>query len=496
MLRSPSSRRTLESSAVFVGMAVSFGSLDACSSRDPTPSASGTGSSPATAAGDIPAPAMDDLGERAESSNDLGRNTASAVPWQVSDALPSSCVGNAEFVPLAVVPESFSTQSWRAVDSKSRYLYWSDELSNGAGVHTRLFRWSHEQGITLVGEYSDTYLLLLSADGNAVVGSRSVEGTVQDAFRWTQLGGAQPLDFVPFRLNEGGDVIVGAGKDGLLRWSESAGVQIVDAGATLLRIGGLGVTKALDVIAGSELDGRVFRWTEAGGSVDLGALGGPALVRDISASGDAIFGLVYHEQDVIRPFRWTAADGIRELDAPANTPDGASVVPAHMSADGRVIVGELRSADPSYSYPFRWTEADGMQELLPREEAAYATFLSQSGDVVLGYFPDSTGRGFRWTEATGLQEIDSPVWPGVAADGDLLVGTNAQGPFVRTFGKLAGTQPEIVRMATPELVPVSWSRPRLEGISDDGRLIFGKAVNPDGQQQGWLLHSNQRCTDL
>jgi hypothetical protein len=137
-----------------------------------------------------------------------------------------------------------------------------------------------------------------------------------------------------------------------------------------------------------------------------------------------------------------------------------------------------------------------MQELLPREEAAYATFLSQSGDVVLGYFPDSPGRGFRWTEATGLQEIDSPGWLGVAADGDLLVGTNAQGPFVRTFGELAGTQPEIVRMATPELVPVGWSQPRLEGISDDGRLMFGEAVNPDGHQQGWLLHSSERCTNL
>jgi hypothetical protein len=114
---------------------------------------------------------MSDLGEPAQSSNDIGQNTASAVPWQVSDALPSSCVGNAEFVPLEVVPESFSTQSWRGVDSKSRYLYWSDELSSGDGVHTRVFRWSLEQGITLVGEYSDAYLLLFSADGNAVVGS-------------------------------------------------------------------------------------------------------------------------------------------------------------------------------------------------------------------------------------------------------------------------------------------------------------------------------------
>jgi hypothetical protein len=93
-----------------------------------------------------------------------------------------------------------------------------------------------------------------------------------------------------------------------------------------------------------------------------------------------------------------------------------------------------------------------------------------------------------------LQEIDAPAWPGIAADGDLLVGTNAQGPFVRTFGKLAGTQPELVSLASPGLVPDGWSRPRLQGISDDGRSMFGEAVDPDGQHQLWLLRLIERCT--
>jgi hypothetical protein len=85
--------------------------------------------------------------------------------------------------------------------------------------------------------------------------------------------------------------------------------------------------------------------------------------------------------------------------------------------------------------------------------------------------------------------------PGVAADGDLLVGTNAQGPFVRTFGKLAGTQPEIVGLASPGLVPDAWSQPRLDGISDDGRLMFGESVNPEGRRQAWLLHPSERCSE-
>ena len=70
-----------------------------------------------------------------------------------------------------------------------------------------------------------------------------------------------PLDFIPFRLDAGGDVIVGAGEQGLVRWSARTGLQLVDAGASLSRIGGLGTTRALDLIAGSDFDGRAFRWT-------------------------------------------------------------------------------------------------------------------------------------------------------------------------------------------------------------------------------------------
>lgn len=75
-----------------------------------------------------------------------------------------------------------------------------------------------------------------------------------------------------------------------------------------------------------------------------------------------------------------------------------------------------------------------------------------------------------------------------------MAGTNADGPFVRTFGELAGTQPEIVTLASPELVPDGWSQPELQGISDDGRLMFGEAVNPDDKRHAWLLHPNERCT--
>jgi hypothetical protein len=42
--------------------------------------------------------------------------------------------------------------------------------------------------------------------------------------------------------------------------------------------------------------------------------------------------------------------------------------------------------------------------------------------------------------------------------------------------QLAGTQPEIVRMATPELVPDGWSRPRLEGRRHSARMAMAAVI--------------------
>jgi hypothetical protein len=77
----------------------------------------------------------------------------------------------------------------------------------------------------------------------------------------------------------------------------------------------------------------------------------------------------------------------------------------------------------------------------------------------------------------------------------MLVGRVGRDRHLIRGGTDTGTQPELVSLASPGLVPDGWSRPCLQGISDDGRLRFGGAVNPDGQQQSWLLHLIEHCTD-
>jgi hypothetical protein len=53
-------------------------------------------------------------------------------------------------------------------------------------------------GITAIGEFDDLYVAPISADGNIVVGSRSVGESLGDGFRWSPSEGLTPIDFIPF----------------------------------------------------------------------------------------------------------------------------------------------------------------------------------------------------------------------------------------------------------------------------------------------------------
>lgn len=415
----------------------------------------------------------------------------SAVGPGATETTAGSCT---EFVPLGIVPDGASWMA-RAIDPHSSYLFWS--LGSGpGGTQTSLYRWSAEQGVTAIGTFTDLYLAQVGSGGSALVGSRfGVEGKPIDGFRWTLADGIVPLDFIPFRLNDDGSLIVGASAEGLVRWSEGAGSRVIDPEPSLSAMGSLSVATAADVIAGSVIAGRAFRWTAANGSKDLGVLDaevGEPFVRHISANGTVIAGGVFTSAQQIRCFRWTEERGMQELGLPPATAAGASCVPEHMTSDGSVIVGEVRFLEPYLAYPFRWTEATGMQDLSPERQTAYATYVSSSGHVVIGDFGDPL-HGFRWTEGEGLQAIERPASLGIAADGDLLVGNAAQGPFVRTFGRQAGSTPALMRLAPAGLVPEGWSRARVDGIANDGRLIFGDAFNPNGEREGWLLRLRGQC---
>jgi uncharacterized membrane protein len=405
-----------------------------------------------------------------------------------------------EFLPLGPIPAGYSTL-WRAVDSHSGYLFWSYEWegvqSHSAQLRSVLFRWTSTQGITSIGEFDNLDLAQISATGELFVGSHFSSGGLVDGFRWTQAG-VTALSFIPFATSADGNVLVGGEQDRLVIWTDSAGEQLIDDAAGLSSLSRLNVSAAADVVVASVSSGRSFRWTQATGSVDGGAPDGAlrkTMFTSINPDGSALAGVTFNSDNFndARSQRWTKLRGWQDLGTFPGAPDGSSSTPDFISDDGSAIVGRMDQValENQYYHPFRWTEAAGMQDIVPGAENSAATYVSPSGDVVIGNF-DGT-QSFRWTEATGVQRFDYAAWPGIAADGDLIVGTNAEGPFALTFGSLAGTQPGLVARIGMQLLPEGWTEPRLEGISNDASLLFGEATDPTGMSEAWLLRLPDRC---
>jgi probable HAF family extracellular repeat protein len=179
---------------------------------------------------------------------------------------------------------------------------------------------------------------------------------------------------------------------------------------------------------------HAFRWTQAGGMVDLGTLGGTsAYAYALSADGSVVAGNSYlTDNSAYRAFRWTQAGGMVDL----GTLGGTNSFAYALSADGSVVAGDSQITDNSTSHAFRWTQAGGMVDLGTlggTYSSAYA--LSADGSVVAGdsqITGDSTSHAFRWTQATGMADLNTLLtdagvdMTGIELNGVTAISANGQ----------------------------------------------------------------------
>lgn len=215
----------------------------------------------------------------------------------------------------------------------------------------------------------------------------------------------------------------------------------------------------------------------------------------MNEAGDVVLGGMQATPDgPMRVFRWTLARGLQDLQLGDGA--GVSAWPSVMSADGSVVAVQLSATDGSFIGAARWTEDTGVQELAPGKNLI-TTYVSPTGDVLIGTDLDDTVRvdasgtrgwngSFRWTDAGGVQSLGIAS-EGLALDGKLMVGMGAAGPEIRKLGEL-GSRGRLVELLPPGIVPEGWSDAQLDGISEDGGMLFGDALNPEGERQIWLQH--------
>lgn len=313
----------------------------------------------------------------------------------------------------------------------------------------------------------------LSADGAFVTGRSQSVGSVNEAFLWTEVTGMIGLGMPP-----GSDT--------------SRGVAVSNDGGTV--VGSHGV----------ESPTRAYRWTTGGGPVDFDPFPVGADSRgaaDISADGSTIVGgfrPAPRSNDIA--YHWSGGT-LSEIDDSAN----ASAV----SADGSVVVGTdliLDFPNPLVREAFLWTEAEGMTLLgfLPGgSERSFAGGISADGSVVVGWSNNAFAEteAFRWTESGGMLGLGD--LPGgdfesfasdTTADGSIVVGRSnvfnglppSYDPFI--WDETHGMR-NLVDVLTNDFglgsALAGWNLSEATAISDNGKMIVGNGINPDGNFEAW-----------
>ncbi|MHC4990987.1 MAG: hypothetical protein ACYTGC_08400, partial [Planctomycetota bacterium] len=315
------------------------------------------------------------------------------------------------------------------------------------------------------GRFSST-VTGVSADGRVVVGSSSGEQGPM-AFRWKD-GRMEPLGDLPGgRVNSRAAAVSGDGRVVVGTSAATRGPSafvlrdsiledLGDIDGASLAVEGLALSEDGRVVAGQrrqQRGSRAWAWLN-GRMLDLGTLpdGTPlTAAQGVSADGAVIVGSALSERGS-QAFRWSAASvaPLGDLAGGAEFAEATAV-----SADGRVIVGFSASAFGFEA--FRWDEQRGMRGLGglsdEREIFSYAHAVNGDGTIVVGHAVASHGSSdaFIWDPINGLRSLR-----------DALVHEFGIGLF-------------------------GWTLTSAEAISRDGRTIAGNGMNPEGQNEGWVV---------
>ncbi len=316
----------------------------------------------------------------------------------------------------------------------------------------------------------------------------------------TTLFGAsiESIDGAPANaVSSDGTTIVGTSSNHAYYWTSEGG--LVDIGS----LGGL-TANAYDIsddkstIVGYSYNAATqmlaFMWTEAGGMVSLGDLAGGTTFSSAQAiSGDGTTVVGYSSSaasgSYTESFRWTSGTGMVSLGTLAGgSYDGAAL---GVSYDGSVIVGYAKNAS-SNREAYRWTSGTGMVGLgfLTGGNYSRAYDVSNDGSVVVGYSGNSGDyyEAIRWEDGTmtGLGvlsgDVESSAYA-VSGDGSVVVGYSADDDEVSTafrWTEATGMQSISEWLAASGYTVSGWSDTTAKGVSDDGTIVTGYGVGPDG----------------
>jgi len=234
-------------------------------------------------------------------------------------------------------------------------------------------------------------------------------------------------------------------------------------------------------VMAANIGGEIFRWTPAGGFVDLGLADTLNSSIGISADGSTIVTGRPGRDGNTSPAMWRKTSGWTDLGHPAEgcLMDGSWGSSWSVSGDGSVVVG-LAWYCPG-AEGFQWSRQGGMIGLgHPIGASSRATAISADASTIVGFYEDPV-QGFRrpvrWIAgSTDLFVGDNVAGEAIAvtSDGAQIVGqaTDASGvgrafyytasDGILSLGVLSGNR-------TDESVAT--------GVSDNG-IVIGASISP------------------
>jgi len=319
----------------------------------------------------------------------------------------------------------------------------------------------------LPGGDANSTAYAISNDGTTVAGTSSALLGFE-AFRWTQLSGMLTLGDLAggsnqstgYAVSGNGSVIAGEGTSAT---GSEATTWTGPLYAPPTSIGTLGGPNPASSATGVSADGstvvgrtstaagtEAFRWTSGGGMVSLGDFptgGTNSVANAVSDNGSVIVGGGLHAGPVGEAFRWTSGTGLVGLgDLAGGTVDSLAL---GVSGDGNTVVGQ--SNGPNGIEAFVWTVGTGMQGLGDLSDGAFesrARDASADGSLIVGH----------GTAADGMHAV---IW---------------SGGYIFDLNLIAAA-----------VLPAGWQLEEAFGISSDGLAIVGRANNPDGNNEAFVL---------
>jgi uncharacterized membrane protein len=155
--------------------------------------------------------------------------------------------------------------------------------------------------------------------------------------------------------------------------------------------------------------------------------------------------------------------------------------------DGKVAVGN--DGDSAY----QWRHESGLSSLGTTGFASTAWGVSADASVIVGNFGQ---QAFRWTQAGGMQgmgDLDgggfkSAAWD-ITPDGSIIVGdgTTDRGTEAFIWTQSSGMKSLMGLLTASGIDLGGWQLRTARGISDDGRVIVGSGLNPQGLTEAWVI---------